>query len=387
MNDDTRLAQMLVRLGHDPTAEFRAALREHLVDEATGRRIVPIDVESPHVHRRHGRPGWLVVGAVAAATVLVVAGLVVVTRRDDRSPADQPDVFPPPTLDDLTDRVWVNPDLGLVRVPTLSFEATGTDGVYAVEQFDGCNQGSGTVTLDSGDVVGAEIASTKIGCAFDQPTRLAAGAAVSVDIDNLGRLRLLVTDGDATTSYVALDSLPAVRTAAEMRNTWWHPATGATTFTPNGRLSDSGRLAVGIGSCDTTGTIDNGYLTTTEPIDERCIVDPAADQDLVGRLADGTSRWYRYDELLLMASERGVDLFDVYSTLMLPPGDDTTDEVAVDAFIDAVTGRTFVLLPDGDDTAIDRPYITFGDPSDPRTGLRRLDRMHGLLRQGNLGIA
>jgi hypothetical protein len=587
MNDDARLAQMLDRLGDVPTPEFRETLRERLVDEATGRTIVPIEVEPPDAHRRDSQPGWLVAGAVAAAVALVVAGLVVVNRRPDPSPADRPavfaaltaiahqrllevqvtttqivadpgvdlvaslrietadaatgvvelsgddtctrysgtitvdehgrvtgtelespaeacddnsimptagdvlrpidggieivagdevhrfvsfealehydpagsgwdgsyaaaaaersrlleiapgpaiafgpcvaavelgddgflsaredvtcstdgvygllldallggslriaryggflyadtteltvllrpaggisDEFRPPTPDDLTGHLWIDPDLGLVRVPMLSFAATEADGVYTFEQFDGCNHGSGTVTLDGGDVVTAEGDSTVVACAFDQPAGFGTGGVVGVDIDNLGRLRLLVSNGGATTSYVALDSLPAARTAAEMRNTWWNPGTGAITFTPTGRLSDSGGLAVAIGQCDTSGTIADGYLTTSEPIEATCVVVPEADPDLIGRLADGNSRWYRYDTLLLMESERGVDLFDVYSTLVTPPGD-ATPGTAVAAFTDAVAGRTFVLLPDGDDTAIDRPYITFQDPSDP----------------------
>lgn len=565
MNDDPRVAL----LGDEPTPEFRAALRKRLVDESTGRTIVPIDVASPDARRRVGRPSWLAVGAVAAVAAvaaLTVAGLVMITGRDDSSPADHPDVFaaltaiargrlvevrvttseivadpgrdlvgtlridtaeaatgvvklsgddtcnrysgtitvddrgrvtgtelesegeacddssvvptagdvlrpidggveivtgdevhrfvafealehydpsasgwdgsyaaaaaersrlleiaPGPAIafgpcvavvqlgddgflsaredvtcstdgvygllldallggslrlarydgfvyadtteltvllqpaggisdefqapapDDLTGHVWIDPDLGLVRVPMLSFEATDADGVYAVEQFDGCNQGSGPVTLDGGDVVAAEIASTRIGCAFDQPTRLAPGAVVAVDIDNLGRLRLLVADGGVTTSYVALDSVPVARTAADMRNTWWHPATGAMTFTPTGR-ADAVGLAVGVGGCDTSGTIDDGYLTTSEPIEAMCAVVPEADPDLVGRLADATSRWYLYGTFLLMESERGVDLFDVFSTLVTPPNDDSTGEEAVAAFVDAVTGRTFVPL-------------------------------------------
>ena len=546
MNDDARFAHGLGRLVDDPTPEFRAALRERLVDESTGRTTVPIEVGSPDAQRRDRRPGWLVVGAVAAAAALMVSGLVMVTRRDDPSPADQPDVFaaltaiahgrllevrvttskivadpgrdlvatlridtadaatgvvelsgddtchryggtvtvdasgrvtsaalesegeacddssvvptagdvlrpidggveivtrdevhrfvafealerydpsaagwdgsyaagaaerprlleiaPGPAIafgpcvadvqfgddgflsaredvtcstdgvygllldallggslrfarsdgflyadtteltvllrpaggisdefqapapDDLTGHLWIDPDLGLGRVPMLSIEATDVEGMYAVEQFDGCNQGSGTVTFDGGDVVASEIASTKIGCAFDQPTRLAPGAVVGIDVDSLGRLRLLVSDGGVTTSYVALDSLPAALTADDMRNTWWHPGTGAITFAPTGR-ADAGGLAVGIGGCDTSGTIEDGYLTTSEPIDATCAVVPEAEPDLVGRLAHGTSRWYRYGTFLLMESERGVDLFDVYSTLVTPPDDDST---------------------------------------------------------------
>lgn len=65
-----------------------------------------------------------------------------------------------------------------------------------------------------------------------------------------------------------------------------------------------------------------------------------------------------------------------------PTGADTTIAAGVDAFVDAVADRTFVLLPSGSDTAIDRPYISFRDPNDPQLPFEGWTGCMGFFGQG-----
>ncbi len=362
MNDDARLAQMLGRLGGDPTPEFRAALRERLVDEATGRTIVPIDVESPDAHRRAGRPGWLVIGAVAAAMALVVAGLVVVTRRDDPSPADQPDVFAALTavahvrlLEVRVTRSEIVADPGRDLVASLRIEtADAATGVVELSGDDTCNRYGGTITVDDrGRVTGTELES--IGEACDDNSVVPTAGDVLRPIDG----GVEIVTGDEVHRFVGFEALDQYDPTAS----GWDGSYTAAGAEWSGLLEIAPGPVIAFGLCVTAVELgDDGFLSVREGV--TCSTGGVYGV-LLDALLGGSLRLARYGGVLYADTTTLTVLLRPADEFLPPTPDDTAGEPAVEAFIDAVGGRTFVLLPDGGDVAIDRPYITFQDASDP----------------------
>jgi hypothetical protein len=155
--------------------------------------------------------------ALAAALVLVVGGLVVLSQRAVAPGVTGDPVAGGALVDALVGRTWVSIDHGGTRVPHLQLDA-GEGGQVAVVSYDGCNRGEGTFRLDGNLVAESMIMSTLAGCGGEND---ATAIFPGTRFDLLEGV-LTVTNADSSvpsTRYIELSSMSPI-TPAEMVGTF-----------------------------------------------------------------------------------------------------------------------------------------------------------------------
>lgn len=353
--DDRGLRAALLRTGDRPTDAFRAELRSIMIDEASASGPTLRAVENaPTTARR--RP-WSVVLAAAAVLAFAVAGVVILSSRDEGSlvpgtvPASAPEVSAP-IVERLRDMRWIATGEPWPLVPWLEFGASGIAG------FDGCNHFEGIMRLDGDAISELQIASYGNDCGEDPGIAPAEGDHLVLSAD--GGFVLTDASGSVRASFEALDSSQLASNGSDIMGI------KSLDVEHNVQILDDKYFA--IGTCGVLWDFDQGLRVTGWPTNSvaGCVEDGAiAAQQLVEMLQEGNRVETRLsgNDLLLVDEGLVIRLRDCSGTDCNP----VAEVEEVDRLLEVVGARRWVLDNVGGEYPFALlPFVEF--PTDPLEG-------------------